>query len=186
VDFRVFRLRDLADVGSVWEAVKPQGQLPKPSAGTPWQLLGVYCPHEQGICCNNRITLAPGTSNGPVRPFRPWLSPAIPPQRPTAASAGGGSALSMPRMRLGTSASSSRARKGAKVSFRLRDQALVTYYLCQRSWWNGCSAMAPSDDEGTWLQFGLVFPESSHRFPHQRETKFGFAPHTEWQAVAQA
>ena len=62
----------------------------------------------------------PETSNGPVRPFQPWLSPAILPQRPTAASAGGGFAPSMPRMRPGTSASSSRARKEAKVSFRLR------------------------------------------------------------------
>ena len=68
------------------------------------------------MCCNNRPTPVPETSDGPVRPFRPWLSPAIPPQRPTAAFAGDGFAPSMPRMRPGTSAPSSRARKGAKVS----------------------------------------------------------------------
>ena len=58
------------------------------------------------------------TSNGPVRPFLPWPSPALLPQPPTAASAGDGFALSMPRMRPGTSASSSRARKAAKASYR--------------------------------------------------------------------
>ena len=61
----------------------------------------------------------PETSNGPVKPFRPWQSRAILPQRPTAAFAGGGFAPPMPRMRPGTSASSSRARKAAKVSFQV-------------------------------------------------------------------
>lgn len=53
--------------------------------------------------------------------FRPWLSPVILPQRPTAAFAGGGFAPSMPRMRLGTAAPSNGVRKGAKVSY-LRQQ----------------------------------------------------------------
>lgn len=90
--------------------------------GTPARLLGVYCPHEEGICCNNRTRLIPGASSGPVRRFRLWLNLAILRQRPTAASAGGGSAPSMPRMRPGTSASSSRARK----EVRLRRSALRT------------------------------------------------------------
>ena len=81
----------------------------------PRRLLGVYCAHEEGRCCNNRTTPMPETSIGPVKPFRPWLSTASLPQRPTAASAGGGSAPSMPTMRLGTSALSSRATKVARL-----------------------------------------------------------------------
>src|SRR6266849_3099858 len=44
------------------------------------------------------------------------MSPATPPQLSTAVCAGGGSALSMPRMRSGTPAYLSRATRGARLS----------------------------------------------------------------------
>src|SRR5580692_7529251 len=88
----------------------------RPQPGTPQRLPSVYCAHEEGICGNNRITPMPGTSYGPVMPFRPWLNPATLPQLSIAGSAAGVSAPPMPTMRLGTSASSIRATKEATVS----------------------------------------------------------------------
>ena len=58
----------------------------------------------------------PATSSGLVRPFRTWMSRATVPQLSTVVSVGGGSAPSMPRMRPGTPASSSRATKGERRS----------------------------------------------------------------------
>ena len=51
------------------------------------------------------------------------MSPAIPPQLSTAVSVGGGSAPSMPRMRAGTPASSSRATKAAKLEVKVDRQS---------------------------------------------------------------
>ena len=77
---------------------------------------GIYCPHEEGTCCNKRIKQKPGTSSCLVRLFRPWMSPATPPQPSIALTAGGGSARLMPRMMPGTLAFSSRPTKGARPS----------------------------------------------------------------------
>ena len=106
------------------------------SLATPRRPPSVYRAQEEGICCNNRITLMPGTSNGPVRPFRPWLSTASLPQRLTAASAGGGSAPPTPKMRLGTSAPSSPATKVAKLRPRIRgrESCLRPGLNDRRSW----------------------------------------------------
>jgi hypothetical protein len=100
-------------------------------SGTPRRRAGVYCPREEGTCCNKRIKQNPGTSNGLVRPFRSWTNPVILPQLSTAVAAVGGSAPSMPRMRLGTPVSLSRATKGARLSFAKRKrQRKARLYDC--------------------------------------------------------
>jgi len=75
----------------------------------------VYTAREDGIRCSKWIKQKHGTSSGHVRPSRPWLNLATPLLPSTAVSAGGGSAPFMPTMRLGTSVSSIRATKEARV-----------------------------------------------------------------------
>jgi hypothetical protein len=87
------------------------------SPGAPTRSSGVYCPNEEGTCCNKWIKQKPGTSSGLVRLFRPWMNPATPQQVSIAASAGGGSAQLMPRMKTGTLAILSRVTKAARVSY---------------------------------------------------------------------
>jgi hypothetical protein len=59
-----------------------------------------------------------GTSNGLVRPFRPWMSRAILPQPFTAVSGVGDSVRSMQRMRPGTPVPSNLATKEARLNCR--------------------------------------------------------------------
>ena len=80
---------------------------------------GIYFPQEEGTCCIKRVKQKPGTSSGLVKPFHPWMNPATPRQLSIVASAGDGSAQRTPRMKTGTLAPSSRAKKAARVKIDL-------------------------------------------------------------------
>lgn len=98
--------------------------VPAISAGPPSRFPGVYCPQEEGTCCNQQVKQKPGTSSGLARLFPQWMNPAIPLQLFIAAFADDGSAQRMPRMKTGTLAFLCPATKAARLSYLPRRQAL--------------------------------------------------------------
>jgi hypothetical protein len=86
----------------------------KASTGIPPRETSVYCPDEEGPCCNKRIRQKPATSNGLAKQSPPCMSLATLPLPITVVSAGGGSAPSTPRMRPGIPAPWSPVKRAAR------------------------------------------------------------------------